>query len=265
MTVNNMNFLINILGEEEAKKYLYADERKLNILIDTLRFTKLDKILDKKVFNEFCEKLVFGKYGESFAKILTTISNELEKEIYIMLIHNFIKLGYNVEDEYLKIFNNENLALLELDYDMIRNLVLLEIENVTSSKITVLEYLSNGGSLLELLNILGINGINNFDMNTKINFNHFEALQVLPEYTVNLLEISLLISNLSTLDVSKKTVEELLETYYEGLEKSKEEDFSGNLTIKGKINLYKYLVENDMIESYHSEISVKDKDKVRYK
>lgn len=257
MKLKNIIYLNSILGENETQKYLQADEYRLSLLIDVLLHTKITTILEQKTLEEFCYKLTFGKYGIVLAELLPVYcekNKRIAEKDYREIIDNFNYYGYKNEKNYLQIFN-----IIKLKYQNSKELydnykidilVQKEITSANIEKITVLDFFQNGGTLTDLKNILVMDNIFEFNLNTKITKPDINIDDNF-EYEVDMSEIIFLSSTLytKTKEISSQAKKELLEIYYECLEQGKEIGFEQRiLKIKGKPNLYKYLSQKGIVK-----------------
>ena len=257
MKLKNIIYLNSILGENETQKYLQADEYRLSLLIDLLLHTKITTILEQKTLEEFCYKLTFGKYGIVLAELLPVYWKKIKKlteKDYREIIDKFNYYGYKNEKNYLQIFN-----IIKLKYPNSKELydnykidilVQKEITSANIEKITVLDFFQNGGTLTDLKNILVMDNIFEFNLNTKITKPDINIDDNF-EYEVDMSEIIFLSSTLytKTKEISSQAKKELLEIYYECLEQGKEIGFEQRiLKIKGKPNLYKYLSQKGIVK-----------------
>ena len=224
MNIDNIVYLKNILGEDEVKKYLTADEEKRKMLVKVLKKTSISRVL-----------CVMGKF-----KVGVEIPFE-----YQMFLIDYMNLGYNHEMEYKKLFQRvknfaEFLPIIFEYHEQIELLVEQEIETVNEDKITIDEFMKNGGSVEALIDVLLKGEIKDFNGNTRIPVFLLETN--IKKYVVNIPQIGYLVSIMSSLDLGKETQRELLEVYYKGLEQSKQNGFStDSLMVEDKPRLYRLL------------------------
>lgn len=247
--------LKNTLGEAEARKYLKADEEKIKILVKILKKTSVKRILDTDIFNEFCNKIIFGKYGKIYADVLCDIGKfNIGTRIpikYQLFLINYINYGYNNEKKYKALFKDiekfNEISSTSFDYEFTRILVEHEIKNTNKDKITIHEFLRSGGSLEELIDIMSKCEIKDFNLDTKIPVNDLKTINQ-EKFEASISQINYLVMKLPTLNMGKKTKIELLEVYYQEIvQKSQNNNQTDILILQNKPNLYKYLKRNGFI------------------
>lgn len=258
MQLNDLIYLNNLLGEEEVKKYINVSKGDIDLLIKLLRHTNIVNVLDRKDLVKLCQKIAFGKYKKVFVECLCEMNDLTKREKFISkyrgIINEFIEDASQNEEIYLEVF--EDLRILginnkiSVDWKVLDVLILEEIENVRieSEKISIKTFLDNGGTISELILILSDlkKSINDFNLDTYIDIPTSTLNDCV--YKVEIFKITYLVSLLGSLNLSKAVERELLETYYEGLEEGKSSGFTVNeLVVRGRVNLYNYLKENELL------------------
>lgn len=256
MNIDNIIYLKNVLGDEEAKKYLKADEERLKILVEVLKKTSIKRILDTGMLNKFCNRIAYAKYGKVYARVLCAVGKfKITTEIpfeYLMFVLEYIDGADNDEIKYKKIFERINkfseFCSIVYDYnEHLKSLVEKEIDDANMDKITIDKFIQSGGTLEELINVINKCEIEDFNRDTKIPVSLLETMKN-ERYEVSICQIGYLVSLMSSLNLGKKTQVELLEVYYNGLEQSKKNGFStDSLVVENKPKLYKLLKNKGLI------------------
>lgn len=256
MNIKDIIYLKDVLGEKETKKYLKADEGRIKILVQVLKKTNIKNILNSNMLNEFCNKIAYAKYGKIYARVLIAVGKfKVVGELpiaYRMFLVYYIDKGYNNETKYKELFEWINdfkeFSPLVFNYDEhLKSLVQNEIDVANEDKITVDKFIQNGGSLEELIDVIKNCEITDFNKDTKIPVSLLKTLKH-EKYEVSICQIDFLVSLLSSLNLGKKTEQELLESYYAGLEQSKNNGFSTDvLIVENKPRLYKLLKSKGLI------------------
>lgn len=239
---------------KKQKKYLKADEEKIYELIRILKCTIIKENLTNEELEDFCNKMVFGKYGKIFGIILYNLDQARDVKNSIeckKLIDIFINKGYINEKEYLNLFGyykkiSKNNPFI-YNTNELEIAIKKEIEEANLGKISVSDFLESGGTLSEIIPIFQDRFIKEISLNSEINNIRLKPI----EYEVDIYEIIFLVSILNTLDISKETKTELLKTYYECLEEGKKDGFiKTKITIKKRPNLYSLLLENKQLQQF---------------
>ena len=256
MNIKDIVYLKDVLGEEEARKYLKADEEKIKILVEVLKKTDIKNMINTDNFNDFCNKIAYAKYGKVYARVLCAIGKfDIVGELpisYKMFLLYYIDGGYNDEDIYKQLFEWINDFHLFTNFSFnynehLKSLVQKEIAAANEDKITIDNFIKNGGSLEELIAVIKNCEITDFNKDTKIPVSLLETMKH-EKYEVSICQIGFQVSQLSSLNLGKKTEQELLETYYAGLEQSKNNGFSTDvLVVENKPRLYKFLKSKGLI------------------
>ena len=256
MNVNNIIYLKDALGCEEARKYLKADEERLKILVEVLMKTDIKNMINTDMFNDFCNKIAYAKYGKVYARVLCAVGKfKIDNGLpiaYRMFLLWYIEGGYNNEIKYEELFEWINdfkeFSPLVFNYDEhLKSLVQKEIDAANEDKITIDNFIKNGGSLEELIAVIKNCEITDFNKDTKIPVSLLETMKH-EKCEVSICQIGFLVSLLSNLNLDKKTEKELLETYYDGLKQSKNNGFSTDvLVVENKPRLYKFLKSKGLI------------------
>lgn len=241
MKVENMRKLLKLLGEENAKKYMNVDNRKIESIILALHKTYISSMLSPIMLNKFCDRIIKGDYGEVYVDVLAQIGKiPITKEnlqTYRSLLTEYMNTGYNTEKKYRELLDRISKQQKNFNFDFDYEAVKLQMEKEiqkAKSKTTVEKFLNNGGSLEELVTRLDFLQIEEFNEHTTIEEEF--------SYQVKIPEIGFLVSKISNLSLDKETEAELLETYYAGLEQNKSDGFASVLlTVRNKPRLFKLL------------------------
>ncbi len=251
MNINDITYLQNILGEEEARRCLKAEESRIKLLVQVLKKTSLKRELTPRTFQELCNKILYGKYGVVFSNLLCNIGKfpvgKPFPDTYRLLCAYYLKDGYRNEKIYREMFSPYMMIELRKKFpNMINDLLIeqlmeQEIAAANQEKITIGDFLKEGGSLEELVHVLKDNDLKDFNMNTKIPCLKLQSMKE-EYYQVSISQITYLISRLASLQIGRKLTEELMEVYQQGMDQEKENGFATDtLVVKNKPKLYRYL------------------------
>jgi len=248
MNISNFIYLKDILGDDEVKRYLGVDSKKIILLVDILKKTKIKEILQFSVLCEFCNRILYGIYGDVFGKMLVLVGDlscfSYVPLKYFLLLEKYVRIGYCNEEEYRKIVKEITLfSKQDLTYEE-----LLEQEiKIAKEETTIDKFIKNNGSMDELVSILSLIELEEFDLQTKIPVSLVKSVEK-ERYEVDRVQIGFLVSMMSTLKLGKELEIELLEVYYKGLEFGRKNGFSTNvLIVENKPKLYRFLKEKGYI------------------
>lgn len=177
MYIHELSYLRNRFGEEEAKQYITAsNERAVNV-VKLLKETSISQDLKIEKLKDLCHKLILGKYGQTFCKMLylqgSFSRNNTISSIYYYVVDKYLEVGYEREEEYIQLLkdfvsinNKDSRPTVRFSMDFVENYLDIELKEVNSTKITVKEYLDNGGTVMNLLGYLALQNIKTFDLTT---------------------------------------------------------------------------------------------------
>ncbi len=179
MKLNDLVYIKRKLNEEFAKRCISADSEKVESLVKLLKDMDFPLLTYEEKL-DLSEKLVFATYGSTFCKLVSNLINYEPRRhfpiAYKFLYEDYMKKAFNSEEEYIKLFEKfKEKSLIDMtlhaiyNYNQIYSVLHEELNNVKQKTITVAEYLNNNGSLSVLIYRLQQQGINNFDLNTRLN------------------------------------------------------------------------------------------------
>lgn len=225
MHLGDFIYLSKKIPENISILFLQGEKEKLESLVNVLHLSNIEQ-LDQPVLVNLAKHLVFGKYQTTLVYLLCH-SKSFQKENPISpieqdLLDRYNTAGYQNEDAY------RDLILHYLK----ENPLDLDVESILNQE------------LEEKKEIIPIQKDTNISMTTK---DEKEAIPICFQMDIHLL--GYLVATMSNFPISDKEMQELLQTYYSGLEQSKEDGFmSRQLIIEDKKHLYQYLMKRGFVE-----------------